>query len=104
MVIVNVFIFSNLKRGNCAVRVEDGGNTHFNNHFVSDIKLTMAAVSDPQAAKTIQLTLKELMKTLKKCDGGRKVSEAGLDIVNSQHKEVEAEGCSAWPLPARQSW
>lgn len=52
----------------------------------------MAAVSDPQAAKTIQLTLKELMKTLKKCDAGRKVSEAGLDIVNSQHKEVEAEG------------
>jgi len=49
-------------------------------------------VSDPQAAKTIQLTLKELMKTLKKCDAGRKVSEAGLDIVNSQHKEVEAEG------------
>eukprot|EP00090_Calanus_glacialis_P037152 TRINITY_DN6371_c0_g1_i1.p1 TRINITY_DN6371_c0_g1~~TRINITY_DN6371_c0_g1_i1.p1 ORF type:complete len:290 (-),score=115.10 TRINITY_DN6371_c0_g1_i1:82-951(-) len=52
----------------------------------------MAAVSDPQAAKTIQLTLKELMKTLKKCDAGRKVSEAGLDIVNSQHKEVETEG------------
>jgi len=49
-------------------------------------------VSDPQAAKTIQLTLKELMKTLKKCDAGRKVSEAGLDIVNSQHKEVETEG------------
>lgn len=52
----------------------------------------MAAVSDPQAAKTIQLTLKELMKTLKKCDAGRKVSEAGLDIVNSQHKEVETDG------------
>jgi len=52
----------------------------------------MAAVSDPQAAKTIQLTLKELMKTLKKCDATRKLSEAGLDIVNAQHKEVESEG------------
>jgi len=52
----------------------------------------MAAVSDPQAAKTIQLTLKELMKTLKKCEGSRKVSEAGLEIVNTQHKEVETEG------------
>jgi len=52
----------------------------------------MAAVSDPQAAKTIQLTLKELMKTLKKCDATRKISEAGLDIVNAQHKEVESEG------------
>lgn len=52
----------------------------------------MAAVADPQAAKTIQLTLKELMKTLKKCDSARKVSEAGLDVVNAQHKEVEAEG------------
>ena len=64
----------------------------------------MAALSDRQAAKILQLTLKELMRTLKKCDAGRKVSEAGLDIANSQHKEVEAEGCSAWPLPARQSW
>eukprot|EP00092_Neocalanus_flemingeri_P001443 GFUD01001541.1.p1 GENE.GFUD01001541.1~~GFUD01001541.1.p1 ORF type:complete len:290 (+),score=110.65 GFUD01001541.1:1752-2621(+) len=52
----------------------------------------MAAVSDPQAAKTIQLTLKELMKTLKKCEGGRKVSETGLEVVNTQHKEVETEG------------
>jgi len=52
----------------------------------------MSAVSDPQAAKTIQITLKELMKTLKKCDATRKISEAGLDIVNTQHKEVEAEG------------
>jgi len=52
----------------------------------------MAAVSDPHAAKTIQLTLKELMKTLKKCDATRKVSEAGLDIANAQHKEVETEG------------
>jgi len=32
------------------------------------------------------------MKTLKKCDASRKVSEAGLDIVNTQHKEVETEG------------
>jgi len=52
----------------------------------------MAAVSDPQAAKTIQLTLKELMKTLKKCEGSRKVSETGLEVVNTQHKEVESEG------------
>lgn len=51
--------------------------------------LTRDTVSDPQAAKTIQLTLKELMKTLKKCDATRKISEAGLDIVNAQHKEVE---------------
>merc|ERR1711867_414771 len=29
------------------------------------------------------------MKTLKKCDATRKISEAGLDIVNAQHKEVE---------------
>jgi len=32
------------------------------------------------------------MKTLKKCEGSRKVSEAGLEIVNTQHKEVETEG------------
>merc|ERR1712025_1161224 len=59
---------------------------------VSDLIFTMAAVSDPHAAKTIQLTLKELMKTLKKCDTTRKISEAGLDIANAQHKEVETEG------------
>jgi len=53
----------------------------------------MATVNaDPHAAKTIQLTLKELMKTLKKCDATRKISEAGLDIANAQHKEVETEG------------
>ena len=67
-------------------------STQFNNHFVSDLIFTMAAVSDPHAAKTIQLTLKELMKTLKKCDATRKISEAGLDIANAQHKEVETEG------------
>ena len=67
-------------------------STLFNNHFVSDLIFTMAAVSDPHAAKTIQLTLKELMKTLKKCDATRKISEAGLDIANAQHKEVETEG------------
>jgi len=52
----------------------------------------MATVSDPQGAKAIQLTLKELMKTLKKCEASRKVSEAGLEVVNTQHKEVETEG------------
>jgi len=61
-------------------------------HFYKRFIFTMAAVSDPVAAKTIQLTLKELMKTLKKCDATRKISEAGLDIANAQHKEVETEG------------
>jgi len=52
----------------------------------------MAGVSDPQVAKTIQVTLKDLMKCLKKCEASRKVSEAGLDIVNTYHKEIETEG------------
>ena len=52
----------------------------------------MAGVLDPQVAKTIQVTLKDLMKCIKKCEASRKVSEAVLDFVNTYHKETESEG------------
>jgi len=52
----------------------------------------MSSVPDPQAAKNIQTNLKELQKTLKRYDGHRKVSDQGLEVVNSLHKEAETEG------------
>ena len=52
----------------------------------------MAVAADPQATKTIQLTLRDLTKQLKKVETTRKVSEVGLEAVNALHSEVEAEG------------
>lgn len=52
----------------------------------------MATVTDPQAAKTIQTILKDMMKNMKKVESSRKTVEAGLEQINSQHSEIKAEG------------
>jgi len=52
----------------------------------------MATVTDPQAAKTIQTILKDLMKNMKKVESTRKTVEIGLDQINSQHSEITSEG------------
>lgn len=52
----------------------------------------MATVTDPQAAKTIQTILKDLMKNMKKVESARKTAEAGLEQINSHHVEIKAEG------------
>ena len=52
----------------------------------------MSSVSDPVAAKTIQTILKDLSKNLKKVESVRKTAEAGVELLNSQHAEVEGEG------------
>jgi len=52
----------------------------------------MATVTDPQAAKTIQTILKDLMKNMKKVESARKTAEVGLEQINSHHIEIKAEG------------
>lgn len=52
----------------------------------------MATVTDPQASKTIQTILKDLMKNMKKVESARKTAEAGLEQINSHHVEIKAEG------------
>jgi len=52
----------------------------------------MATVTDPQAAKTIQTILKDLMKNMKKVESARKTAEASLEQINSHHVEIKAEG------------
>ncbi|XP_023320209.1 SAGA-associated factor 29 [Eurytemora carolleeae] len=47
--------------------------------------------SDPQAAKTIQNNLKELLKNIKKYDEHRRACEPGLEIINSLQDKIHSE-------------
>lgn len=51
----------------------------------------MASGSDPQAAKNIQSNLKDLFKTLKRCDENRKNSDITLASITSTHRKIESE-------------
>lgn len=51
----------------------------------------MSAVADPQAAKSIQSSLKELMKSLRRYEEVRKSSLTSLEAINSSHRQAEAE-------------
>jgi len=44
--------------------------------------------SDPQAAKTIQNNLKELLKNIKRLDEYRKNTEQGMETINSLHERI----------------
>jgi len=52
---------------------------------------TMSAGADPQAAKTIQTSLKDLMKSLRRYEECRKSSLSSLEAVNSTHSGIQAE-------------
>jgi hypothetical protein len=52
---------------------------------------TMSAGADPQAAKTIQTSLKDLMKSLRRYEECRKSSLSSLEAVNSTHAGIQAE-------------
>jgi len=47
--------------------------------------------SDPQAAKTIQNNLKELLRSVKRYEENRKASEEGLETINALHSRIRAE-------------
>ena len=51
----------------------------------------MSSVSDPQAAKSIQTSLKDLMKSLRRYDDCRKSSLSSLETINATHRLAEAE-------------
>ena len=51
----------------------------------------MSAGADPQAAKSIQTSLKDLMKCLRRYDELRKSSLSSLESINSTHKSVVGE-------------
>jgi len=48
-------------------------------------------MSDPQATKTIQNNLKELLKNIKKYDEYRKSTEPGLEAITSLQDRIESE-------------
>jgi len=51
----------------------------------------MSAGADPQAAKSIQTSLKDLMKSVRRYDELRKSSLSSLESVNSTHTAILAE-------------
>jgi hypothetical protein len=59
--------------------------------IISFITEVMSAVADPQAAKSIQTNLKELMKSLRRYDEIRKSSLSSLESINSSHRVAEGE-------------